>query len=112
MKPRGKRTPCHFGHTHDSRAEATHCNQLHNRQALGEITNLQVQNKFDFYIDGKPVILGNNHVAGWKCDFTYVENDQKVACESKSGLICPSYPLRKALFLHLYPDWVLVELKK
>lgn len=105
-----KKTGCAFGHVHDSRGEARHCEVLHARQKDGEITHLELQRKFRFSIDGRPVKLKNGHHAGINIDFIYRENGQQIA-EDFKGFVVRDWPLRRAIFCALYPHIIFREVK-
>lgn len=108
MKPRPQKygaikSVCAHGHTHDSRREQRKCDELHLMQRAKLISDLEVQKKFEFIIDGRPVKLKNGHIAGIVVDFVFTENGKKVALDSK-GYTVRDFPLRWALAQHLYPD--------
>lgn len=98
-----KKTCCNHGHTHDSKREAKRCDELHLLQRAGQIEGLTVQPEFKFAIDGSWLKMSNGHVAGYKPDFQYKEGD-KIVCEDVKGMIVRDFPLRAALFRHLFPD--------
>lgn len=101
-----KKTPCGHGHVHASKREARRCDELHQLESLGEIIGLQVEPKFSFVVDGKPVKMANGHTAQYKPDFTYIENGIKVAEDVKpsNGWQSRDVALRFALFRHLWPS--------
>ena len=107
-KYNARKTPCNFGHTHDSAREAKRCNDLHILERAGEITHLETQKAFKFSIDGRAVKLKNGHHAGIKIDFLYRENGQAIAEDSK-GFVVRDWPLRRAIFCALYPH---IELRE
>ncbi len=105
-----KKSPCAKGHVHDSKREATICDQLHYRLWAGEIFNLLVQHQFYFVIDGKPLKLKNGRRAGIKIDFFYTETKgMKDVAEDAKGFTVRDYPLRAALFRHCFP---MIELRE
>ena len=102
-----KAMACGAGHSHPSKAEARRCNDLHLMQRGGIITDLSVQPQFWFVIDGRQVMHGNGRRAGYKADFSYRENGRLVVEESKPAAKAArggDYALRRAIFLHLFPD--------
>ena len=101
-----KKTACSNGHLHASRREANRCDQLHLLQRGREIEGLTIEPKFEFIIDGKPLKMGNGRTASYRPDFTYMERGKLVA-EDVKGMVVRDFPLRAALFKHLYPDWEL-----
>lgn len=104
-----KKTQCSHGHKHDSKKEAKHCDELHLRMYAGEIAFLQVHHQFWFVIDGKPVKHRNGRRVGYLSDFTYIENGRQIVVDVK-GFAARDWPLRRAIFEALYPDWELREI--
>jgi Protein of unknown function (DUF1064) len=109
-KYHAKRTQCLFGHLHDSKREAGRCNELHDDQRRGKIVGLTLQPKFQFYINGIPIKMGNGHVAKYTPDFSYSQNGQLIV-EDVKGFVVRDFPLRAALFRALFPDWKLLVTK-
>lgn len=103
-----RKTPCQQGHVHDSKGEASRCNDLHMLERAGHISHLEMQRKFNFSIDGRAVKLKNGHHAGIKIDFLYRENGQQIA-EDFKGFVVRDWPLRRAIFCALHPD---IELRE
>ena len=66
-----RKSPCQHGHTHASAKEARRCNDLHMLQRAGEIVGLEVEPRFTFAIDGKPVKHLNGRAAIYTPDFAY-----------------------------------------
>jgi metallophosphoesterase superfamily enzyme len=97
-----KKTICAAGHSHPSRKEAKRCDELHLLQRAGEIEDLVIEPSFKFYVDGRPVKLGNGSVAGYRPDFSYTENGVDVVEDCK-GMIVRDFPLRAALFRACFP---------
>ena len=109
-KYRAKPTVCAHGHKHASKREAARCDQLHLLQKAGKISDLEVEPTFKFVIDGKPLLMGNRQQAKYRPDFIYVENGRYVAEEVK-GMVVRDFPLRAALFRHLFPTYELRVVK-
>jgi hypothetical protein len=107
MRPRhkygAKASVCHEGHKHPSKREAIRCDELHLLQACGQITNLKVEPQFYFVIEGNQLKHAKGRRAGYKPDFTYTEHGKQVA-EDVKGMTARDFPLRIALFQHLYPN--------
>jgi hypothetical protein len=101
-----KKTACTNGHLHASKREAKRCDQLHLLQRGREIEGLTIEPKFEFMVNGKPLKMGNGRVASYRPDFTYMERGKLIA-EDVKGFVVRDFPLRAALFRHLYPDWEL-----
>ena len=81
------------GHTFDSKREAAHYELLKLRQSLGEISNLELQVKFELHVNGV-------WVANYIADFAYSEDGKKVVCDVK-GVKTRAYKIRKRLMLAL-----------
>ena len=98
-----KPSDCQHGHFHDSRREAARCNELHLLQRAREISGLVIQPVYEFIINERPVMMENGHRARFTPDFQYNENG-KIVVEDVKGMIVRDFPLRAAIFRHLYPD--------
>jgi len=98
---------------HPSRVEAKHCNELHLQQRAGFISDLRHEVQFWFEVNGKPLKHRNGRRAGFKVDFTYtrVSDGRKVAREVK-GHVVRDFSLRRALFMHLFPEYEYEEMTK
>ena len=104
-----KKRACRAGHTHDSIAEATRCDLLHDKQAKGEIVGLKIAPRFHFNINGRDVKMRNGQVARYTADFTYIKGNRQI-CEdvkAKNGFVERDVPLRLAIFGALFPDIIL-----
>ena len=102
-KYRAVKARCNAGHTHDSKREAVRCNELHDLQAAGAISDLIMHPQYWFVINGRQVKHANGRRVGYKSDFEYVENGIKVT-EDVKGVIVRDWPLRSAVFAALFPD--------
>lgn len=105
-----KKTTCALGHKHASRREAARCVELQALFRAGKIDALVFEPQYHFEIDGAVVKHTNGRRAGYKPDFSYIE-DGKVVVEdvkASNGFIERDVPLRQAIFRHLNPD---VELR-
>lgn len=98
-----KKTVCVHGHNHDSKREAKRCADLHLLQKAGKISALHIHPLYRFEIAGKPLKMGNGQQASYKADFFYIENAAPIV-EDVKGFIVRDFPLRAALFRHLYPE--------
>ena len=107
-KYRAKKTICGQGHTHDSKREAQHCDLLHLELAAGLITNLELQPQFWFVINGRQVKHSNGRRVGYQGDFAYIRDGQECVDDAK-GFTVRDWPLRKAIFLALFPHIQLRE---
>jgi len=93
---------CSQGHTHDSKREAIRCNELHELQAAGVISDLIVHPQYWFVIDGRQLKHPNGRRVGYKSDFEYVENGNAIT-EDVKGVSVRDWPLRRAVFIALFP---------
>ena len=109
-KYRAVKAQCNAGHTHDSKREAVRCNELHDLQAAGAISDLIIHPQYWFVINGRQVKHGNGRRVGYKSDFEYVENGINVT-EDVKGVVVRDWPLRRAIFIALFPDYQLRETK-
>ena len=109
-KYRAVKSQCRAGHTHDSKREAIRCNELHDLQAAGAISDLIIHPQYWFVINGRQVKHGNGRRVGYKSDFEYVENGINVT-EDVKGVVVRDWPLRRAIFIALFPDHQLRETK-
>ena len=109
-KYRAVKSQCGAGHTHDSKREAIRCNELHALQAAGAITDLVVHPQYWFVINGRQLKHANGRRVGYKSDFEYTENGMTIT-EDVKGVIVRDWPLRRAVFIALFPDHQLRESK-
>ena len=109
-KYRAVKSQCSAGHTHDSKREAIRCNELHALEAAGEITDLVIHPQYWFVINGKQLKHANGRRVGYKSDFEYIENGMLVT-EDVKGVVVRDWPLRRAVFIALFPDHQLRESK-
>lgn len=103
-----KKTYCVAGHKHDSKREAHRCDQLHEMFASGLIADLQIQPQFWFVIDGRQLKHRNGRRVGYQADFAYQENGQQIVEDAK-GFAARDWPLRRAIFEALFPNYNLRE---
>ena len=109
-KYRAVKAQCGAGHTHDSKREAIRCNELHILQAAGEITDLTIHPQYWFVINGRQLKHPNGRRVGYKSDFEYIENGMLVT-EDVKGVVVRDWPLRRAVFVALFPNHDLRETK-
>ena len=109
-KYRAVKMQCGEGHTHDSKREAIRCNELHALQATGQISELTIHPQYWFVINGRQLKHQNGRRVGYKSDFEYVENGLLIT-EDVKGVIVRDWPLRRAVFIALFPDHHLRETK-
>ena len=109
-KYRAVKANCNAGHTHDSKREAIRCNELLALQAAGAISELKVHPQYWFVINGRQLKHANGRRVGYKSDFEYTECGIKIT-EDVKGVIVRDWPLRRAVFIALFPDHTLREIK-
>ena len=103
-----KKAVCRNEHTHDSKKEATRCDELHTLLAHGLIADLTIQPQYWFVINGKQVKHANGRRVGYRPDFNYVMKG--IECvEDCKGFITADYTLRKAIFKALFPHIEFIE---
>lgn len=109
-----KKTVCIHGHKHDSKIEARRCVDLHLLQAADKIAGLKVHPFFAFIINGEVPKMGNGHKMGVTLDFSYIDGEKLIAedVKPKSKLAeSRDWPIKKALFKHIYKAWTLNEVR-
>jgi hypothetical protein len=86
-----------------SAAEARRYGLLRTLEIVGEISDLKIQPVFPFEVNGKPLKMRNGHQARYKADFSYTDkkSGERIIEECK-GFVVRDFPLRRALFEHLY----------
>ena len=109
-KYRAVKSQCRAGHTHDSKREAIRCNELHDLQAAGAISDLIIHPQYWFIINGRQIKHGNGRRVGYRSDFEYIENGIQIT-EDVKGVVVRDWPLRRAIFIALFPDHQLRETK-
>lgn len=111
-KYRAVKSQCASGHTHDSKREAIRCNELHDLQAAGAIGDLIVHPQYWFVINGKQLKHANGRRVGYKSDFEYTDTASGIKItEDVKGAIVRDWPLRRAVFIALFPNHTLRETK-
>lgn len=89
------------GITFDSKREAKRWQELQLLQKAGQIEDLERQVRFNFHINGKPVMMNNGQCARYTADFTYTENGQQIV-EDVKGMVTGDYALRRALMRAIF----------
>ncbi len=107
-----QKTTCACGTIHDSKKEQKRCSELSLLERSGLISNLSRHPFYPFLINGQLVKMLNGHTAGVTLDFSYLEDGRQKAEDVKprsKAADSRDWPLRKAIFQHLYPDIELIE---
>jgi hypothetical protein len=111
-KYRAVKSQCNAGHTHDSKREAIRCNELHILEAAGEISDLMIHPQYWFVINGKQLKHANGRRVGYKSDFEYTDTESGIKItEDVKGVVVRDWPLRRAVFIALFPGHQLRETK-
>lgn len=97
-KFRAIKTDCLHGHTHDSKKEAARCNDLHDLELAGAITNLSQQPEF-------PVTLNGQVICKYIADFQYQVQDCRIV-EDVKGMRTPVFQLKRKLVEATHPGVV------
>ena len=90
------------GHTFDSKKEARRYGELRLLERAGKISDLQMQVKFEFDINGR-LLKSSNRKVTYAADFVYYEKGVRVVEDVKSSAtrFNPTYRLKKALMAHV-----------
>lgn len=100
-KYRARKTPCLYGHTHDSKAEAERCNELHLMQQQGMISDLEIQKKYKILDAQKFQNMPNERSIVYNADFVYTENGITVIEDTK-GKKTKDYIIKRKFVKKLY----------
>ena len=73
-----------------SRAEARHYDRLKILERAGEITDLELQPRFDLHVNGV-------NVGFYKADFRFVDRDGQTVVQDVKGVKTPVYRLKKKM---------------
>ena len=82
----------------DSKGEAQRYEALKYMLQQGAIHDLELQPKFDFWVNGVKVCY-------YKADFKYKDNLGNEIVEDFKGMKTPTYNLKKKMFKALYPQY-------
>lgn len=98
---------CNQGHLHDSRGEASYCNDLELLKKAGEIKGYENQVTFDLVVNGKTIC---EH----RVDFLVTTNSGKKEVNEFKGFATDVWNLKRKLFEAVYPDikYIVVREKK
>lgn len=103
-KYKSKKTPCLYGHLHDSKKEAERCNELHFLLKAKKIKNLEIQKEYELIPAQKfDPPMKNERKACYKADFVYFDVDLgKTIIEDTKGCKTKDYILKRKLMKELY----------
>ena len=98
-----KKCTCSQGHTHDSKKEATRCDELHLLLRVGEISNLELQKSFEII----PAInyatpMKKERKVCYKADFVYNDKAGRCVIGDTKGMRTKEYILKRKLVKMLY----------
>ena len=103
-KYKSKKTPCMYGHMHDSAKEAERCNELHLLLKAGKIESLEVQKSYELVPSikyDKP--MKNERKAEYKADFVYFDKELgKTVIEDTKGFRTKDYVLKRKIIKEKY----------
>lgn len=103
------------GEMFDSEAEAKRWKYLRLRERAGQISHLERQPKFNFVINGRPVLsrsarYPNGRQVSYKADFAYFDGKHRVI-EDVKGHRTKEFILKKAIVEAIWPAVRIVEVK-
>lgn len=108
-KYNAKKTPCAYGHTHDSFKEATRCAELNVLQSSSVITHLKPQ---PIFVLQKKCIYEGKIIRPitYRADFTYIEDGIKVVEDSK-GVRTDVFKIKRKMLLYKIRNkgWKFIE---
>lgn len=94
ITPEGKQARTSGGRLFDSLAEKTRYHTLLWRVKAGEITDLELQKKYE-------LVVGDVIITSYVADFVYIEKGVTVVEDCK-GFATPEYKIKKNLMLGIY----------
>lgn len=100
-KYNSKKTDCCQGHTHDSKAEADRCDELHLLQKKGIISGLRTQVKFELVPAMRYEEMPNERAVNYIADFVYVR-DGLTIIEDTKGAKTPEYIIKRKMMKRQY----------
>lgn len=101
MKYHSKKANCANGHTHDSKKEATRCNELHLMQRAGRISELKIQVPFELIPPLKFKTMRSERPCKYVADFTYILDGVQIIEDTK-GYKTPDYIIKRKLMKQRY----------
>ena len=100
-KYHSKKAKCNQGHIHDSKKEATRCNELMLLEKSGKIKNLRQQVRFELIPSMKYEDMPNERACVYIADFVYLKDDIMFVEDTK-GFKTPEYIIKRKLFKQKY----------
>jgi hypothetical protein len=93
------RTRCMTGHSHPSKGEAKHCDELHMVLRSGKYAwkQIEYEKKYNLVVNG--VLVGTH-----RPDWTITHCEDSVSIVEFKGAETRDWLLRKKLFMAIYPD--------
>lgn len=95
---------CIHGHWHDSKLEATYCNQLEMLRRNGDIQSYEIQVKYDF-------VINNLIITTHKIDFEVINKYGEKELHEVKGFKTYDYTIKRRLYEALYPDIPFFEIR-
>lgn len=117
-KYNSRKTACSFGHLHDSKREARRCGELHILQQAGQISDLEIQRKYELipaqYMEtgefykkgdkiGQPKLKEIERACCYVADFVYTQDGIKYIEDCK-GHRTKDYIIKRKLMRYRYCD--------
>lgn len=100
-KYHSRKTPCAYGHTHDSKAEAQRCNELNLLLQAHEIEDLKIQPRYELIPAKRYADMPNERAVTYIADFEY-KADGRTIVEDVKGMRTPEYIIKRKLFKAMY----------
>ena len=100
-KYHSEKARCSAGHLHDSKKEATRCNELMLLEKSGKIKNLRQQVRFELIPPAKYTGMPNERACVYIADFVYTQGDV-IFVEDTKGFKTPEYIIKRKLFKQKY----------
>ena len=100
-------------YTFASKAEADRYRLLRQQELSGMITELKLQPRFPFLINGNYLLTSSGRKVYYVADFQYTM-DGDLFVEDVKGMVTPVWKLKWALANHIYPGmrWVAIKRNK
>lgn len=104
-KYRAQKTPCQYGHIHDSKKEADRCNVLHLMQKANLIRDLKTQISYLLIDACRYDNMKDEKAVEYKADFVYYDvKSKKNIIEDAKGVRTKDYIIKRKLMKIKYCD--------